>query len=136
MFRTVWVVASLALGVACAEPNAPDSASLALAGTYILETVNGTPLPFLKEQSDTGRIEVVVGVLTLRPDRTYHGEIIEELTGAQETDSLRKVSDGTFSISANVLTFKESGGAVHRGSTSGKRLSATLNDVTFGFVKQ
>lgn len=108
-----------------------------LAGEYALETVNGMTLPFLKEESASGRVEVVSGSLTLRANRTYSGEIVEQWTVGGNIESFPETSAGTFVVSGDVLTFTESGtGAIHHGTTNGKRVTATLNDVTFGFVER
>lgn len=108
-----------------------------LEGEYALETVNGMTLPFLKGESASERVEVVAGSLTLRSDRTYSGNIVEQWTIGSNTEFFPETSAGTFSVSGNRLTFTESGsGAVYYGTIDGNRISATLIDVTFGFVEK
>lgn len=106
-------------------------------GMYDLETVNGLGLPFLKEETSSGRIDVVSGSLSLETDGTYHGEIVERRMSATSTEFVSAFSNGTFSAAGDQLTFTESGsGAVYVGTVSGGRISATLVDVTFGFRKR
>ena len=106
-------------------------------GTYDLETVNGLGLPFLKEATSSGRIDVVSGSLSLGTDGTYHGEIVERRMSATSTEFVSAFSNGTFSGVGDQLTFTESGsGAVYFGTVNGGRISATLVDVTFGFRKR
>jgi hypothetical protein len=108
---------------------------IGLEGEYALETVNGVTLPFLKGESGSERVEVISGSLTLRPDRTYSGEIVERWTTGANIQFLPETSVGTFTVSGNKLTFTEGGsGRVHHGTMDGDRLRATMNDVTFGFV--
>ena len=106
-------------------------------GEYALETVNGMTIPFLKEESASKRVEVVSGSLTLRSNHTYSGGIVERWTIGGNVELFPETSAGTFSVSGNRLTFTESGGgAVYHGTINGNRISATLIDVTFGFVER
>jgi hypothetical protein len=108
-----------------------------LQGEYALETVNGMTLPFLKGESASQRVDVVSGSLTLRSNRTYSGDIVEQWTTGGNTELFPETSAGTYSVSGNQLTFTESGsGAVYHGTINGNRISATLMDVTFGFVEK
>lgn len=127
---------TLALLGGCGSDRAVTPAA-GPAGEYALERVNGLTLPFLKGESPSERVEVVSGSLTLRPDRTYGGAITEQWTSPGNTDVYQESSAGTFSVAGNQLTFTESGsGAVYHGTINGDRISATMNDVTFGFVKR
>ena len=109
----------------------------AVEGEYALEMVNGIALPFLKEESASQRVEVVSGSLSLRANRTYSGTIVEQWTTGGSVQSFPETSAGTYTLSGSQFTFTENGsGAVYYGTQSGDRLTATLMDVTFRFVKQ
>lgn len=108
-----------------------------LEGEYALDRVNGIALPFLKEETASQRVEVVSGSLLLRSNRTYSGTIVEQWTSGGTVQSFPETSAGTYSVSGSQLTFTESGsGAVYLGTMDGARITATLIDVTFRFVKQ
>jgi hypothetical protein len=62
---------------------------------------------------------------------------VEQWTHGGSTEFFPETSAGTFSLSGDRLTFKESGsGAVYYGTIDGKRIRATMIDVTFGFVER
>ena len=108
-----------------------------VAGVYALQTVNNATLPYLKEAAADLTVQVVSGSLTLRADATYHGEIIEEWARPASTDSIVELSNGSFNVSGNSITFAQGGNhAVYQGTITGNRITATLSDVTFGFVKR
>lgn len=139
MRRTLLCLVSattLTLLAGCGSDSAP-TAPAALEGEYALETVNGLRLPFLKTESAAERVEVVSGSLMLRSDRTYQGNIVEQWTTGANIQSFPETSAGTFSVASNRITFTEGAtGAVYSGTINGNRISATLNDVTFGFVRK
>ena len=131
------LVSATTLGLSGCGSDRVVTPPAGLEGGYTLETVNGETLPFLKSESPSERVEVVSGSLTLRLDRTYSGEIVEQWTIGGNTELFPETSAGTFSVSGNQLTFTEGGsGAVYHGTINGNRISATLMDVTFGFVEK
>lgn len=109
---------------------------VALDGEYALETVNGIGLPFLKQETASERVEVVSGLLTLRANRTYSGNVVEQWTGGSSVQLFPETSAGTYSVSGSRLTFRENGGATYYGTLNGNRLTATMMDVTFVFVEK
>jgi hypothetical protein len=128
------VSAALLLLPACkgGDITSPDNHT----GTYALESVNGLGLPYLKEETALGRIDVVTGSLSLQKG-TYHGEIVEQRVSDAGTDSVSVFSNGTYKVVGDQATFIESGsGSVYFGTVSDGRVTATLNDVTFGFIKR
>lgn len=126
---------SFALVTSCgADPVTPLPA---VEGEYVLELVNGMTLPFLKEASASQRVEVVSGSLVLRSNHTYSGTIVEQWTTGSDVQAFPESSAGTYTVSGNQFTFTESGsGAVYHGTLAGTRITATLMDVTFRFVKR
>jgi hypothetical protein len=62
---------------------------------------------------------------------------VEQWTTGGNVQYFPETSAGKYSLSGNQFTFTESGsGAVYHGTLNGTRIAATLNDVTFGFVKK
>ena len=132
--------ASLTLLLGCGSDGAVVPPA-ALDAEYELESVNGISLPYLKAETPSERIEVVSGSLTLRPDRTYSGEIMERSTIGGAAQFHSEPSTGTYRMSGSALTFtvttgRPHPGGVYSGTRNANRISTTLNDVTFVFVEK
>lgn len=93
-FRRPVILVMLVLAGACAtgagrqsvtaRADAASSAGAQVAGEWIVETVNGRPLPYRLREYEGGWTELASGSLTLRDDGTF-----------TETGAVRLVAGGT-----------------------------------------
>ena len=115
-----------ALCVACGgEPGGPAPVGAAVAGTYVLRTANGRPVPYTMD-TFLGAVEVVSGTITLTADGTYTESGVLRITPRGGTPAQQTLqSRGTYRVDAQSLqvtpvegqtpgTFTVEGGAITR----------------------
>ncbi|MGH7466665.1 MAG: hypothetical protein ACRENP_01640 [Longimicrobiales bacterium] len=86
--RNLLAVATLAL-VACDSSIEPDT----IQGTYTLATINNQGMPYLIFADATGRLEVLGGRITLRPDLTFE-DVLETRVVNGGTEGRFTTTDG------------------------------------------
>ena len=74
-------------------------------GAYDLATVNDQPLPFLLDQMDEDKLEVVFGRVSLFADRTFSDSTLFRLTLGGVESFEADVGRGTWSLGGNTVTF-------------------------------
>jgi hypothetical protein len=84
----------LSVSVACDDPLRPKD----VAGTYVLRSVRGDPLPALLWESDGARLRMVADTLVLNADGTGYEVSHLEFTNALHTTAGRHESPFTFAI--------------------------------------
>lgn len=110
-------------------------------GTFILQSVNGNPLPAIIADSVTPplRIEVLSGHLILRTDGTFEDavEFQNTLAGTQTTNTV--VCPGTYFVSGNTINFTETGTGVCTASfigvVSDRTITTTIRGNSLVFVQ-
>jgi hypothetical protein len=127
------IVAALGLLTACAHDT---TAPLRPVGTYRLDRVNGSALPFIAENTSSGIVELTTGSLSLDVDGTFIGQVTYRQTGPDIATTGTQQASGTFALTGNGLTFTEDTGETFTGVFSGNRVTAQRDGITFEFVKQ
>ena len=106
---------------------------ISIFGTYALETVNGSSLPFVVFQVGDDEIEITAASVRLNSDNTYSTSFTFSLS--EDGPVTTATEDGTFSVTGTTIEFTDSAGTF-TGSISGKTL--TIIDeggLTFVFHK-
>lgn len=109
------MVLAIVLVAACnsspTEPGGTEPPVGDPTGVYDLATINDQPLPFLLDQVDEDKLEVVFGRVRLNADHSFSDSTTVRLTlGGVESDEV-DVGLGTWSISGNTVTFSLSDGS-------------------------
>lgn len=98
------LVAALTVGAlaACTDSTSPLNQSAV--GTYVLQTVNGNPLPYTFTQSGS-QVSIQGDTYTLYNDYTYTENTDETVYNGYQTSSVRESEAGRWSQSNNAVTF-------------------------------
>jgi hypothetical protein len=117
--------ALLALTLACSnDSTAPTPASVA--GSWNLQSVNGTALPFVVTQTGTNKVEITADVLTATSSGSFT-EITTLRTTQNSVATIQTGSDaGSYVLNGNNVTFQfQSDGSVGSGTISGSTLTVS-----------
>jgi hypothetical protein len=124
--------ALLALTLACSnDSTAPTAASVA--GTWNLQSVNGTALPFIVAQTGTNKVEITADVLTATPSGSFT-EITTIRTTQNGVATTQTSPDaGSYVLNGNNVTFQfQSDGSIGAGTISGNTL--TVSDAGLSLI--
>ncbi len=119
-------------------PTSPTTASLA--GTWTLQSVNGTPLPYVLAQSGPSSVVLVSDVITATADTPNSGSFTRSTVvqttanGAVTTQSPADAGTWTLNGTAVVLHFN-SDGSTSTGTVSGNSISAAYSGLSFVYTK-
>ena len=132
-------IACLLLMVAAAcggdSPTEPTPASVS--GTWRLQTVNGSVLPYLLVQFETDKVELTSEVLTVAASGSFTQltQLTTTQSGQVSTESLTDA--GTYTLNGTALTFTfDSDGSTGTGSLSGNTLTVAGGGFAMVFRKQ
>jgi len=105
-------------------------------GMYILQTIDGDPLPWVLFQIGDDKIEVTAGSVTLNEDRTCSDSITLRSTVSEEvtTDTATDVCTYTTNSQAVTLSYPADN-TVSSGSIIGSALTITDDGIIFIFRK-
>ncbi len=101
-FSFVTAVAMLAASVACTDNTSPSSRSAG--GTYDLQTVNGTSLPYSYNTS-SGTLTIQSDIYTLNNDGTYNETISETISNGVSNAPTSDAESGTWYQNGNAVVF-------------------------------
>jgi hypothetical protein len=129
------LIAFLALTLACSgDSTGPTEASVA--GTWNLQSINGTALPFVVAQTGTNKVEITGDVLTVTASGSFT-EITTVRTTQNGTSTTQTVPDaGTYVLNGNNVTFQfQSDGSVGSGTVSGSTLTVSQTGLSLIYKK-
>ncbi len=128
--RGLTFVATLIMVVllaACGDKvSAPTPASVA--GTWRLQTVNGSGLPYVLMQSAAGKAELISDVITAAADGTFSRVALTRFTVNGKSETGAESDVGTFTLNGPSISFLfDSDKSTASGTVAGN--SMTLNRV-------
>ena len=135
MRRLLPLVMSLAIACGSDSPSQPTSASVA--GTWSLQTVNGTALPYLITQSGTTKVELVSDVVTAVATGSY-----TEITQIRTTVDGQVMNEsfpdaGSFTLNGTAVVFQSnSDGSQTTGSVSGNTFTLAAEGFAYVYKRQ
>jgi hypothetical protein len=129
-------LAALILAASCGgDSTAPTTVSVA--GTWNLQTINGTALPYVLEQTGADKTEITSDVFNVASTGSFTQTTTVRFTqnGAVTTQSVADAGSYTVSGTAVNFTFN-SDGSTGTGSLSGNTLTVTSSGFAFVYKKQ
>ena len=104
-------------------------------GTYLLETADGDPLPWVLFQVGDDKIEVTAGSVTLNADRTCSDSLTLEITEGGNVDSDPETDECTYITNGQTITLTYTDNTVSVSTIIGSALTITDDGVAFTFRK-
>ena len=127
----------LPLALACGDDDSTTQPTLAfLAGTWDLQSVNGSPLPYVVLQTSTSKSELMSDVITVTTTGSY-----TQLTTVRNTLNGQVTTQtgngaGTFTLNGTALTFQASNGTSGTGTVSGTTFTLPLAGSSYLYKKR
>jgi hypothetical protein len=122
------------VAVACSGDSTSPAAN-SIAGGYVLQSVNGDPLPFIVVQIGADKIEVLNETVTLSDGGTFtqQGSIRVTESGTVETDTYAEA--GTYTRSGTALNLVFSDGSAATGTVSSDNIIVALSGLSLVYRK-
>ena len=135
MRRTLLAFATFAL-VGCGGDSTGPVASAE--GTWQLQTVNGSPLPFTLAfvASPLYRLEIVSDTFIAHGDGTYDETSTTRETQGSSITTTQNNDAGTWSQNNAAITITSSGGTVSTGAISGNTITANVEGAVLVYARQ
>lgn len=133
------IVAAVALAtLAACGGDATVTPPTPLAGTWTLQSANGSALPFVQSSNSTGKIEIVDDQLVVSSTGTFAEQGHQRVTYASPpaVTTGPYVYAGTYSATGATVAFLFDGGAAGTATRSGTQLSVVFQTGTFVYSKQ
>lgn len=124
--------------LSCGEPNGPglgkqDDPSLAMVGTWRLQTVNGQALPFTLPPEDVDKLELTGETITLIAPGRVTMVTTFRVTDGRDLSSESVPDAGTYTVDGSTVSFKfDSDGSTPKATVNGDIM--TLDDIGLTFV--
>jgi hypothetical protein len=131
---------SLALvfaAIACGSDDSTAPTQASVAGTWTLQTVNGSPLPFTLASSPA-KIELLSYVVNVSSNGTWtSSEQLRTTIGTSATTNTT-TDGGTYTLSGNAvaITSNTAGSTPQAGTITGNTLALSQSGFIFIFTKQ
>ena len=128
----LWLIAACSGG----DATAP-SASVSIVGSWALQTVNGSALPYLMDQNGADKSEMTAEVLTFLATGQFTEIAQVRVTSGGQVSTLAVQQAGTFTANKGNVTLTFAGdGSTAQGSQSGSTLTLGLNGLNLSYKKQ
>lgn len=131
---------SLTLAFAILACGGDDSTSVptnaSVAGTWTLQTVNSSPLPFTLATTPA-KIELLSNVVTVSSNGTYSSSLTTRTTVSGQATTATSTAAGTYTLSGNAVAIRSNDGTtVQAGTVSGNTLTLAQTGLVFVYQKQ
>jgi len=135
MRRFLTLTLALAI-VACGSDSSSAPSNASVAGTWTLQTVNGSPLPFTLASSPA-KLELLSYVVTVTSNGTWTSAQSIRTTFNGQATTATTTDAGTYTLSGNAVAIQSSSSTtVLAGTVSGNTLTLAQPGLTFVFQKQ
>jgi hypothetical protein len=122
--------------VACGSDDSTAPSNSSIAGTWSLQTINGSPLPFTLAPAPT-KIEILSATAIINSNGTWTSSSQTRTTlGTQAPTTTTETDNGTYTISGSTIALRSSDGTVESGTISGNTFTQVESGFTFVFKKQ
>lgn len=130
-------IAAVTLLIACGDDGTTAPTTTSVAGTWTLQSINGTSLPYVIAQTGADKIEITSDVVTAVATGSFT-QITTIRTTVSGQISTQSVADaGTWTLNGTAVTFQfNSDGSVGTGSISGNTLTVTESGFAYIYKKQ
>jgi hypothetical protein len=116
------------------DPTAPTQASIT--GTWTLQTINGTRLPFIVAQTGADKLELTSDVLTVSGTGSFTQTTTLRLTQNGQVTTQSVADAGTYTLNGTAASFRfNSDGSTGTGSISGNTLTVTSEGFALVYTK-
>ena len=131
---------SLALifaALACGGDDTTVPTQASVAGTWSLQTVNGSPLPFTIATTPA-KLEILSYVVNVSANGTWTSSQQVRTTFGSSVTTNTNTDGGTYTLSGNnvAITSNTAGSTVQAGVIAGNTLTLTQSGFIFVFTKQ
>lgn len=125
------------MAAACTQGSIVEPTQASLTGTWNLQSMNGTPLPFAISQFGGKKVEIIADVLTITAPNTF-AEVTTVRTTQNGTATTENITDrGTYTFDSLIVTFVfNSNGSNGLGTMSKSTLTVATSGVSFFYKKQ
>jgi len=121
----------LLLLVSCGDSTGPET----FPGTYVLQAVDGEPLPYLVAQAGSDKLEVTAGLLRIESDNTFTFSLTFLLTDDGNTEEATDDESGTWAVTGSVIALTSDDGTSRTGTKSGNVIIVANAGVPWVFEK-
>jgi hypothetical protein len=122
--------------IACGSDDSTTPTQSSVAGTWTLQTINGSALPFTLSASP--QIELLSYVVTATSNGTWTSSQQTRTTIGTQVTTTTTNDAGTYTLSGNnvAILSNTAGSTAQAGTISGNTLTLTQSGLTFVFQKQ
>jgi hypothetical protein len=127
----------LLVGAACGGDSPTQPTSSSVAGTWSLQTINGTGLPYIVAQTGSDKVELTSDVLTVVGSGSFT-QITQVRVTQNGQVSTQSIPDaGSYVLNGTAVTFTfNSDGSSGTGSLSGNTLTIAEDGFAYVYRKQ
>lgn len=131
------LISILFLGLAACggDSTAPTDPPEQHAGTYVLLTANGAPLPFTLVEQGSNTVEITAGSVTLRADATFDDEATIRVTEDGEVTIDEDLISGTFTVSQGRVRFLTLDGLVYEADIDGNVMTQNFQGLVLVYER-
>jgi hypothetical protein len=132
-----FAVALLALSAACGSDGTSAPTTPTLVGTWKLESINGSRLPYVLDQAGSDKLELLEAGLTASASGKFTATSTERTTIAGTVRSQSYVEDGSFTMAGAIATLTfASDGVVVNGTVGGDSLTFGTGNSRVIYLRQ
>lgn len=135
---TALALAAAALVAACGSDKAAGPTNVSASGTWNLQTVNGSPLPFTAYQSASGDTLRILGdVFYANPSGTFTDTTSVQIISGGQTTNAKSPDAGTWTSAGSQVTWKfASDSSTVTGTINGGAMTIVGQSSTLVYKKQ
>ena len=124
-----FAMALLAVSVAaCGGDSTSEPKPITVVGTWTLETVNGSRLPFILDQSGNDKVELISASLDVMSSGVFSSTSNERSTIAGVVQTQSYIDPGHFTLAGSVATFVfDVDGGISRGTIVADAMTFNAN---------
>ena len=127
----------LVVAAACGGDSPTEPTPTSVAGTWRLQTVNGSVLPFLVGQVGADKLELTSDVLTVAASGSFTQMTQFRVTASGQVSTEDVPDAGTYALNGTAVTFTfDSDGSTGTGSLSGNTLTVAGGGFAMVYKKQ
>jgi hypothetical protein len=122
--------------LACGGDDTTTPTQASVAGTWTLQTINGSPLPFTLSASP--KIELLSSVVNVSANGTWTSTTTNRTTIASQTSTTTSTDAGTYTLSGNnvAILSNGAGSTAQAGTVNGNTLTLSQQGFVFIYTKQ